>query len=233
MKLELMVNQPYPVTVSGNWIWLRNALKPITLETNIGEWVTLHKGAVLKNAGLIERVLLSSDVHQVIDVEFGKGDFEPPTEGQGVVILSMPAVEIAANQSIKVSELPAVTLEPGQGMKVLEMPALQLADGQKLEVGALPEVKLAQGQSVQVASLPEIKLASGHNLTGQAGNLPLTIAANPERRRVHIKAASSNTEPVLIAGVYALAPGEAERLDTRGSIELTETETDSVQILEY
>ena len=106
MRFTLQENQPYPVTISGSWLWLRYASAPIVMETSSGERVTIPQGSVIKNNDLLGRVLLHSPQAQTIDVEFGKGDFQPPADGQRVVIDMMPPLEIAPNQQVSASVLP-------------------------------------------------------------------------------------------------------------------------------
>ncbi|MGX1923648.1 hypothetical protein ACUALS_00220 [Vibrio sp. NH-7] len=106
MKFTLQENQPYPVTISGSWLWLRYASAPIVMETVTGERVTIPQGSVIKNNELLGRVLLHSSESQTIDVEFGKGDFQPPSDGQRVVIELMPPMEIAPNQQVKTKVQP-------------------------------------------------------------------------------------------------------------------------------
>lgn len=224
MNVELKANQAYPVTISGSWVWLKQAAAPIVLETVIGERVMIHKGSVIKNDALLGRVLLHSDIEQLIEIEFGKGDFQPPTDGQRVVVDSLPEMQIAPDQSVNVGSLPAVTLAEGQSVAVSTLPAMELADGQSLAVSALPAVELAAGQHITTT-------VSGL-LVPTSGAMPLTLAANDSRRTVHIKAAKTNVNPILIAGVYPLEAGECIELDTRAEIALTGDAADSAVILE-
>lgn len=224
MNVLLRQQQAYPVTISGTWLWLKYAAAPIVLETGIGERVTVHKGAVIKNDALLGRVLLHSDIEQNIEIEFGKGDFQPPSDGQRVVVDSAPPFEIA----------------PGQSVAIAELPAVALVDGQSIGVNALPAVELAAGQSVEVSGLPAVELAAGQHITTTvsavlmptSGVMPLTLAAKATRRKAHIKAAKTNVNPILIAGVYPLEAGESLELETQAEITLTGDTTDSALILE-
>ncbi|MFB9215531.1 hypothetical protein [Vibrio sinaloensis] len=113
MKFTLQENQPYPVTISGTWLWLRYASEPILMKTESGEHVTIPQGAVIKNNELLGRVLLHSSASQTIDIEFGKGDFQPPSDGQRVAVDKMPPVEIAPDQTISFAPDQVVTLAEG------------------------------------------------------------------------------------------------------------------------
>ncbi|MDN3683910.1 hypothetical protein QW180_07685 [Vibrio sinaloensis] len=102
------------MTISGTWLWLRYASEPILMKTESGEHVTIPQGAVIKkNNELLGRVLLHSSASQTIDIEFGKGDFQPPSDGQRVAVDKMPPVEIAPDQTISFAPDQVVTLAEG------------------------------------------------------------------------------------------------------------------------
>lgn len=69
-------------------------------------------------------------------------------------------------------------------------------------------------------------------LQSKSGPMPLTIAANAARKKIHIKASSANTAAILIAGVYELAAGETIELETTAEIALTGDAANSAQVLE-
>lgn len=258
MNLSLKAHQAMPVIVAGNWIYLETALQGVTLESALGDRVTLKKDAVIKSAQQIGRVLVYSDIDQNITLEFGFGDFVPPAniDGQSIVVSEMPAVELAAGQSINIDQMPAVELADGQAINIAQMPALEIAAGQSVSVGSLPKVEIAPSQTVNIGELPDIALASGQSLSidqmpavelasGQevttsisnelnvhSGTMPFVLAANSGRRKVHIKAAAGNANLILISGVYPLVAGEKIELATQAEIEFTGDATDSVQILE-
>lgn len=258
MNLSLKAHQPMPVIVAGNWIYLETALQSITLESALGDRVTLKKEAVVKSTQQIGRVLVYSDIDQNITLEFGFGDFVPPANisGQSIVVSDMPAVELAAGQSVNIGQMPAVELAEGQALSIAQMPALEIAAGQSVSldslpkveiapsqtvnIGELPNITFASGQSIRIEQMPAVELVSGQEITTRMSNelnahssiMPFVLAANSRRRKVHIKAASENTHPILIAGIYPLVAGEKIELSTQAEIEFTGDVADSVQILE-
>jgi len=73
---------------------------------------------VVKNDALLGRVLLHSPQDQIIDIQFGKGDFQPPTDGQRVDLGSVPALTLESGQSVKIESLPPVEIASNQYMAV-------------------------------------------------------------------------------------------------------------------
>ncbi len=219
MNLNLKANQALPVTIAGSWVYLEAAEQSIVLESELGNRVTLKQDSVIKNHDQIGRVLVYSTIDQDVTIEFGFGDFVPPSNinGQAVMITELPKVEIAAGQSVKVEQMPALEIAAGQSVNVSQMPAVQ--------VSQLPSVTLAAGQQVttQISS----------SLAAQQGVMPLSIAANTNRRKLVIKADSANTQAILIAGVYPLEAGERIELETRAAVELTGDAADTAHVLEY
>ena len=219
MNLNLKAGHALPVTIAGSWIYLETADKHIILESEQGNRVTLKQDAVIKNHEQIGRVLVYSDIDQDVSIEFGFGDFVPPSNinGQAVVITELPKVEIAAGQSVNIEQMPAMQMAAGQSVNIGQMPAVQ--------VSQLPSVTLAAGQQVttQISS----------SLAAQQGVMPLSIAANTNRRKLVIKADSANTQAILIAGVYPLEAGERIELETRAAVELTGDVSDTAHVLEY
>ena len=210
MKFTLQENQPYPVTISGSWLWLRYASEPILMETSSGERVTIPQGAVIKNNELLGRVLLHSSASQTIDIEFGKGDFQPPSDGQRVAVDKMPPVEIAPDQVISLAPDQVVSLAPDQ--------VINLAPDQV--------VSLAEGSKVQ-ASLTMANAITTKNL-----RMPATIPENPTRKKITIRTPNWNKGAIQLNGNYPLYKGETIEIESTAAIELTGAETDRVLILE-
>ena len=219
MNLNLKAGHALPVTIAGSWIYLETADKHIILESEQGNRVTLKQDAVIKNHEQIGRVLVYSDIDQDVSIEFGFGDFVPPSNinGQAVVITELPKVEIAAGQSVNIEQMPAMQMAAGQSVNIGQMPALQ--------VSQLPAMEIAQGQ--------EVTTRISHNLAAQESVLPLTLAENPTRRKVRIKASAANSQDIVIAGAYPLSAGESIELETTASIELTGDAADMAHVLEY
>ncbi len=255
MNLNLKANQALPVTIAGSWVYLEAAEQSIVLESELGNRVTLKQDSVIKNHDQIGRVLVYSPIDQDVTIEFGFGDFVPPSNinGQAVVVTQLPKVEISAGQSVKIDFVfvyfvPKSTIN-GQAVMITELPKFEIAAGQSVKVEDLPELTLVAGQSVnvgqmpavQVSQLPSVTLAAGQqvatqissSLAAQQGVMPLSIAANTNRRKLVIKADSANSQAILIAGVYPLEAGERIELETRAAVELTGDAADTAHVLEY
>ncbi len=235
MNLNLKAGHALPVTIAGSWVYLETADKHIVLESEQGNRVTLKQDAVIKNHEQIGRVLVYSDIDQDVSIEFGFGDFTPPSNinGQSVVITELPKVEISAGQSINIEQMPAMQMAAGQSVNIGQMPAVQIAN--------LPNIQFANGQTVGVSQLPAVEIAQGQEVTTRIGNslnaqesvMPLTIASNDNRRKLRIKASAANTQEIVIAGAYPLSAGESIELETTASIELTGDAADTAHVLEY
>ncbi|EPF7601710.1 hypothetical protein ACSVJ5_002905 [Vibrio vulnificus] len=242
MNISLKAYQPLPVLISGQWVHLETAQQAVALESENGDRVTLRKNAVVKSQSVIGRVLIHSDIDQEITLEFGYGDYTPPQniQGQTVLVSELPAVKIAPEQSVAVSSLPAVKIAPEQTVKVSELPAVEIAANQSVAVSQIPPVELAPEQSVKVSWLPVMKIAANQSVKVTESDqlvtlesvMPLSIPANSERKRLYIKAKTTNTQDVLINGVYPLNPGEKIELATRAAVELTGAASESVVVLE-
>ncbi|MCF8779933.1 hypothetical protein LZU85_14095 [Vibrio sp. IRLE0018] len=242
MNISLKAYQPLPVLISGQWVHLETAQQAVALESENGDRVTLRKNAVVKSQSVIGRVLIHSDIDQEITLEFGYGDYTPPQniQGQTVLVSELPAVKIAPEQNIAVSSLPAVKIAPEQAVKVSELPAVQIEANQSVAVSQIPPVELAPEQSVKVTSLPVVRIAANQavkvtesdQLVVLESVMPLSIPANSERKRLYIKAKTTNAQDVLINGVYPLNPGEKIELATRAAVELTGAASESVVVLE-
>ena len=242
MKLSLKANNPIPVNIAGNWLYLESASQEVEFETSLGDRVSVKKHSVVKSSQSVGRVLVHSDIDQEISLEFGYGDFVPPAniDGQSVVVSAMPALEIADGQSVSIDSLPKVEIEDGQSLAVSSLPSVELAADQSIKVTEIPKVELADNQAVNVGNLPAIAIAadqevsvkSGNSLSAQEGAMPLTIAENSNRKKVIIKAASGNTQSILIANSYPLEANESIELETRAEIQLTGDAADTAYILE-
>ncbi|MCU8149830.1 hypothetical protein M2G93_17075 [Vibrio vulnificus] len=250
MNISLKAYQPLPVLISGQWVHLETAQQAVALESENGDRVTLRKNAVVKSQSVIGRVLIHSDIDQEITLEFGYGDYTPPQniQGQTVLVSELPAIQVAPGQSIaieslppvEVSQLPAVEIAANQSVTVNQMPAVEIAANQSVAVSQIPPVELAPEQSVKVTSLPVVRIAANQSVKVTESDqlvtlesvMPLSIPANSERKRLYIKAKTTNTQDVLINGVYPLNPGEKIELATRAAVELTGAASESVVVLE-
>jgi len=199
----LKANQPYPVTISGTWVWLKFATAEIVMETNSGERVSIPKGSVVKNDALLGRVLLHSPQDQIIDIQFGKGDFQPPTDGQLVTISSAPPLEIAPDQLVSVNE-----------------------------IKALPPVEIAPDQSIAVVQRVPVAIKKARIAKADGGSLPMSIPSRWTRTKITIKADTNNTGDVIVNGAYPLSPSETIELEYLGAVELTGAASDSVYVMD-
>lgn len=173
MNLSLKAHQAMPVIVAGNWIYLETALQGVTLESALGDRVTLKKDAVIKSAQQIGRVLVYSNIDQNITLEFGFGDFVPPAniDGQSIVVSEMPAVELAAGQSINIDQMPAVELASGQEVTT------SISNELHVHSGTMPFVLAANSGRRKV----HIKAATGNaNLILISGVYPLVAGEKIE-----------------------------------------------------
>ncbi|MCU8525293.1 hypothetical protein M2G33_09270 [Vibrio vulnificus] len=245
MIISLKAFQPLPIQVAGQWLHLEKALQSVTIDTENGDRVTLRENAVVKSQTTFGRIMVNSEIDQVIALEFGFGDFVPPQniQGQTVLVSELPAVKIAPEQSVAVSALPAIELAPEQVVKVSHMPAVELAPQQQVIVAQLPVVQLDSnsritvdiGSAIRISAAQVLRVAEEASDTlsvQQITAFPHTQAANELRRLITIKAHSANTQDVLINGAYPLSPGEKLELRTRAAIELTGSASNSVAILE-
>ncbi|MCL9782087.1 hypothetical protein M9194_11680 [Vibrio sp. S4M6] len=242
MKLSLRANNPIPINIAGNWLYLESASQEVEFETSLGDRVTVKKHSVVKSAQSVGRVLVYSDIDQEISLEFGYGDFVPPAniDGQSVVVSAMPALEIADGQSVSIDSLPKVEIEDGQSLAVSSLPSVEIAADQSIKVSELPAVQIAENQSVEVVQLPAVEIAADQeiaqkvssSINAQQGNLPLTVAENLARQKVVIKASASNSQSIWVAGDFPLEAGERLELSTRTELVITGDAADSVHIIE-
>lgn len=167
--------------------------------------------------------------------------------GQSLSVDAMPAMRIARGQSVDINRLPEIEIASGQRLEVSKMPAMSLASNQAVKVSSLPVMKMAANQTIGLSS--PVEIASGQSLEVSAsqtlpvqsvtasgintggGELPQTIAQNPTRQSVTIKAAKANTQAVMM-GAYPLEAGETITLNTNANIELTGAAGDHIQFIE-
>ncbi|NLS13364.1 hypothetical protein HGP28_10715 [Vibrio sp. SM6] len=250
MNLQINAGQTVPVSISGNWLYIKAASADIDIETESGERVTLSRSSVFDvgRGNALGRLLMSSAVDNALVVLSGFGKFTPPLEGQPisiaagqtVIVESIPAMEIASGQSMAVESLPAVEIASGQSVAVESLPAVEIASGQSLAVESLPAVEIASGQSLAVESLPAVEIASGQTVavkasgvvTSRAGEVPQSVAQNANRAQVVVKASAANAGAVQINGGFELGAGESVTLSTSAALELTGAAGDRVSVIE-
>lgn len=192
----------------GDFLFIEESPGLVLITTQTGGYYELTQGAQIKGdrvSGLI--TVENKGEAGEIRIKTGFGEYVPP-QRETVAVSAMPALEIAAGQSVNVGA----------------MPALQIAAGQSVNVGAMPALQIAAGQSVAVA-------VSG-SLNASVQVMPYTLPANPDRKSVKIKAAVDNAGLVTLAGVWPLAAGETIELETTAEIVLTGAATESAIILE-
>ncbi|EGR2797599.1 hypothetical protein DU976_17260 [Vibrio navarrensis] len=240
----------------GDFLFVEKSPGLVLITTATGGYYELTQGAQIKGdrvSGLI--TVENKGEAGEIRIKTGFGEYVPP-QRETVAVSAMPALEIAAGQSVNVGAMPALQIAAGQSVNVGAMPALQIAAGQSVNVGAMPALQIAAGQSVNVEAMPALEIAAGQSVNVEAmpalqiaagqsvavavsGSLnasvqvmPYTLPANPERKSVKIKAAVDNAGLVTLAGVWPLAAGETIELETTAEIVLTGAATESAIILE-
>lgn len=115
----------------------------------------------------------------------------PVTLKNKIDINSIPAITIAANQSVNVGNFPSV-------WKVASDSALTVA------FETAPTVKVSEFPLTQSKGKNTTPLA---DITLEAGKLTHTIAANSKRTQVILQAPETNTADLVVAGFFRLKPG--------------------------
>lgn len=209
LNLYMANRQRSQFTAQGDFLFVEAATGLVQIETNTGGHYQLSQGAQIKSALLNNARVTVENLGDegTITLKVGFGEYIAP-QRESVAISSLPKVELEADQSLKVSELPAVTL----------------VQGQAVNISSLPAVILQPNQSIHVAS--------GNQLTAHGSVMPLTVAANANRKGVIIKAHRDNTGVIDLAG-FELAAGESLTVNTTADITLTGAASDSAQVLEF
>ncbi|WP_342606956.1 hypothetical protein [Vibrio tritonius] len=227
----------------GDFLYVEDAPSMVRITLDKGGFYELGKGAQIKAPALNGATITVENLGDAgqVTLMVGFGEYVPP-QRDSIAVTSMPAMTIADGQAVEVSQMPAMHIASGQRIGVSSLPKVQLASGQSVSVSSLPAVKMATGQTVGVSTLPAVHIAAGQSvkaslqisgaLQPKAGPMPLTIAANTVRKKIHIKASSANTAAITIAGVYELAAGETIELETTAEIALTGDAANSAQVLE-
>lgn len=227
MELELIEGQKTPVTLDSHWIFIESATGKIRFEIEAtGEVFSLNQKALYKNTGLKFGRLLISGVGRLV-FEHGTGEFVPPVEGQKLSIDNMPPLVLAANQKISadVTSMPAVVIDSLPSVELAGTPRIEILENQYVRIKSVPPIKISANQAIA------IRVSTQHK-SAEVNVFPHVIASDPIRRKLVIKAALSNVEPVLI-GEYPLLAGEREVIDSTAELTLTCAAGGLVYLMEW
>ncbi|WP_413114138.1 hypothetical protein, partial [Thaumasiovibrio sp. DFM-14] len=222
MKQTLAPRQQVQFHAVGEYLYIHTAPDELRIRTQRGEYVLSERGQI-KDAALSGLVTVENlaDHAGLVEISSGFGEYIPPNDGQAVVVSHMPAVDVATIPPVSVDSMPE--------MEVKTLPPVQIHSIPAVNVETLPNVKLETGQAVRVyATNPVLTKPVGgatmacHTLTISDGEA--VFAANSSRAHIKVKAAASNSGPILIGGHYPLLPGEAETLNTFGELALSGTD---------
>ena len=144
-----------------------------------------------------------------------------------VTVKTMPAVDVKTLPSVTVETMPAVDVKTLPSVTVETMPAVDVKTLPSVSIETMPAVELAGGQKV------EITTTLSSEFTARAEALPFTLAANPARKKVFIKAPTENVDGVLIGGAFELEQGEWLEMENTAAITFSGVLGDMVQLLEY
>lgn len=150
-----------------------------------------------------------------------------PVEMEGIVsilgtanvaVQSMPAMVLAAGQSINIGTLPTVSLATGTSVNigtmpnvtVAALPAVSLAANQTLNIGNMPDVSLATGTTVGISG--SVTLATGQSIN--IGTMPSVMVAGLPA----ITVAANQT--IGISGTVTLASGQTVNIGTLPNVTL-------------
>ncbi|OAN11580.1 hypothetical protein A3K86_21920 [Photobacterium jeanii] len=154
-----------------------------------------------------------------------------------VTVETMPPMALAENQSIKVKTLPDVTLADNQVVSIKHLPPMELAANQQLVIASMPRVQFETGQSVRVSATNPLltKPTGGGGLSASVLTLTdegATFAANNRRCHVVVKAKSTNTAEVVLAGGFTLSAGEKQKIEATCELTFTGAVDDKIEIYE-
>ncbi|MDO6496834.1 hypothetical protein [Photobacterium sanguinicancri] len=234
--------QPYQRTdfqLVGEFLYVERCTGTVLIQTDRGEY-RLKQGAQVIDPKLAGRLTIENlGGAGEIELISGYGRYVPPADGQQVSVEKMPALEMAAGQSmnVAVTEQPAMQLAPNQAVNVDAMPPMALAENQNVAVSALPKVQLATGQVVRVTATTPLltKPTGGSELT--ATHLTVTansasLAANTRRCHAVVKAKATNVAEVMLAGGFSLAAGEKQKIEATCELTFSGTDGDIIEIYE-
>lgn len=215
----MQANQTMQLNIAAEFFYIEQCPSEIMLRTERGEY-RLSKGAQIIDKAMGDRITIQNlgDAGSV-SLVWGFGQYVPPVDGQKTVIQSMPAVDVQSLPAVSVEVLPSVVIE--------SMPSVEVSALSPVTVETMPAVKLAEGQKVETTQ------TLADTFTASAEALPFTLAANPNRKKVFIKAPTENTDGVLIGGAFELEQGEWLEMENTAEIAFTGADGDSVQLLEY
>lgn len=207
----MQANQTMQINIAAEFFYIEQCPSEIMVRTERGEY-RLSKGAQIIDKQMGDRITIQNlGEAGAVSLVWGYGQYVPPADGQKTVIQSMPAVTVQTMPSVVIESMPQVEVSALSPVTVETMPALELAEGQKVE-------------ATQTLS---------NSFTASAEALPFTLAANPARKKVFIKAPTENAEGVLIGGAFELEQGEWLEMENTAEIDFTGADGDTVQLLEY
>ncbi|GHA34322.1 hypothetical protein ACFFLZ_06430 [Photobacterium aphoticum] len=221
----------------GEFLYIETCTSKVRISTERGEY-TLRTGAQIidpKLAGVVTVENLGEAGNVTIVCGFGR--YIPPSDGQQVAVTAMPAMSFAPGQSVAVSELPRVALVDGQAVVISELPAVSLAENQQVTVSRLPSISLADGQTINVTNTAPLqtKPVGGDGAVGNVLTIAsnaATLAGNPSRCHVLLKASTTNTNGITVNGGWTLAAGETLQLNTTAALTFAGTDGDTLETIE-
>lgn len=207
----MQANQTMQINIAAEFFYIEQCPSEIMVRTERGEY-RLSKGAQIIDKQMGDRITIQNlGEAGAVSLVWGYGQYVPPVDGQKTVIQSMPAVTVQTMPSVVIESMPQVEVSALSPVTVETMPALELAEGQQVEM-------------TQTLS---------NSFTASAEALPFTLAENPARKKVFIKAPTENTDGVLIGGAFELEQGEWLEMENTAEIDFTGADGDTVQLLEY
>ena len=221
----------------GEFLYVETCVGKVRISTERGEY-TLRTGAQIIDPQLSGRITVENlGEAGTVTIVCGYGRYIPPSDGQQVAVTAMPAMAFAPGQTVAVSELPQVALVDGQAVVISQLPPVSLADNQQVTVSHLPSVSLVEGQTLNVTTTAPLqtKPVGGDGAVGNVITLAssaATLAGNPSRCHVLLKASTTNTGTVTVQGGWALAAGETLQLNTTAALTFAGTDGDTLETIE-
>ncbi|MDV6251066.1 hypothetical protein [Vibrio sp. EA2] len=238
MNAQMVAGQSIPLTPDGNWLYVKSAKAEIEIYRQLtGEHVKLSQSSVF-NVGegkSLGRLIIISRTDNEIELQFGYGSFTPPVEGQGVVVQSLPNINVEQLPDVTVKQLPAVEIAPLQQVAISELPTLNIHSMPPITQAATlnvniesltTAVKISRGQAVLVEEV------ASENLVTEAVNVfPHNIAANAQRKAITIKASKTNAESVFV-DAFELEAGERIEIGSTAAMTITGAAGDKITLME-
>ncbi len=200
----------------GDFLFVEKSPGLVLITTQTGGYYELTQGAQIKGdrvSGLI--TVENKGEAGEVRIKTGFGEYVPP-QRETVAVSAMPALEIAAGQSVNVGAMPALQIAAGQSVNVGAMPALQIAAGQSVNVGAMPALQIAAGQSVNVGAMPALQIAAGQSVN---------VGAMPA-----LEIAAGQTVNVGAMPALEVAPGQSVNVEAMPALEIAAGQSVAVAV---